>query len=90
LLRYPNALPLKGSTRYSVYEIMAIYDMAYAEAHLAELFHEARLGEQVIIVRSDGKACELTPIADVEQDEPLAEHLPIPADPQGTGDLVPV
>lgn len=81
---------MKGSTRNSVYEIMAIYDLAYAEEHLGELFHEARLGEQVIIVRADGKACELTPIADVEQDEPLAEHVPIPPDPVGTGDLVPV
>jgi hypothetical protein len=83
-------LPLKGSTPNSVYEIMAIYDLAYAEEHLGELFHEARLGEQVIIVRADGKACELTPIAEVEQDEPLAEHVPIPPDTVGTGDLVPV
>jgi hypothetical protein len=83
-------IPLKGSTRNSVYEIMAIYDLAYAEEHLGELFHEARLGEQVIIVRADGKACELTPIAEVEQDEPLVEHVPIPPDPVGTGDLVPI
>jgi hypothetical protein len=68
---------------------MAIYDMTYAEEHLGELFHEARLGEQVIIVRSDGRACELTPIADVEQEEPLVERLPIPVDPSAAGDLVP-
>jgi len=68
---------------------MAIYQLPYAQEHLAELFHEARLGEEVIIVRSDGKSCELTPIADVEQEEPLAESLPIPLEPHGAGDLVP-
>lgn len=68
---------------------MAIYDLPYAQDHLVELFHEARLGEEVIIVRSDGKSCELTPIADVLQEEPLTESIPIPLEPLGSGDLVP-
>ncbi len=57
---------------------MATYELPYAQEHLAELFHEARLGEEVIIVRADGKSCELLPLAEVAQDELLAESVPLP------------
>ncbi|HEY3453812.1 MAG TPA: hypothetical protein VGK64_04360 [Bryobacteraceae bacterium] len=44
---------------------MATYDLSYAEEHLAELFEEARQGDEVLIVRSDGRVCQLLPIAAV-------------------------
>jgi antitoxin (DNA-binding transcriptional repressor) of toxin-antitoxin stability system len=54
-------------------EAMSIYDLPYAQEHLAELFQEARTGEDVIIVRSDGRRCQLLPVADVKEEAPAAE-----------------
>jgi antitoxin (DNA-binding transcriptional repressor) of toxin-antitoxin stability system len=62
---------------------MATYDLSYAEEHLAELFEEARQGDEVLIVRSDGRACQLLPIAvvPVESSEPEELELPDTAGP---------
>lgn len=70
---------------------MASYDLEFARERLADLFQEARDGKQVIIVRGDGRSCELTPLAEVWSDEPAAARLPIPDDEPETslGDLVP-
>jgi antitoxin (DNA-binding transcriptional repressor) of toxin-antitoxin stability system len=57
---------------------MPAYDLEYAEEHLAELFHEARLGEEVIIVRDDGRSCALTPLAESPADEPFAIGADLP------------
>jgi antitoxin (DNA-binding transcriptional repressor) of toxin-antitoxin stability system len=38
---------------------MAAYDLPYAQEHLTELFEEACNGEDVIIVRSDARSCQL-------------------------------
>jgi antitoxin (DNA-binding transcriptional repressor) of toxin-antitoxin stability system len=54
-------------------EAMSIYDLPYAQEHLPELFQEARTGEDVIIVRSDGRRCQLLPFADVKEEAPAAE-----------------
>jgi hypothetical protein len=54
-------------------DAMATYDLAYAQKHLEELFQEAISVEDVIIVRSDGRSCQLLPLADVK-DMPLAEE----------------
>ena len=68
---------------------MAIYELPYAEEHLSELFEEARSGEDVIIVRFDGRRCQLLPVADVKEEAPivsaaetllpLTEGIPVPA-----------
>jgi antitoxin (DNA-binding transcriptional repressor) of toxin-antitoxin stability system len=68
---------------------MATYELHYAQEHLAELFNEARSGEEVIIVRADGRSCELTPLAEVKQDEPLLAAFSIPEETSGAGELVP-
>jgi antitoxin (DNA-binding transcriptional repressor) of toxin-antitoxin stability system len=68
---------------------MATYELHYAQEHLAELFNEARSGEEVIIVRADGRSCELTPLAEVKQDEPLLAAFKIPDETSGEGELVP-
>ena len=57
---------------------MVIYQLVYAQDHLAELFEEARNGEDVIIHRSDGRRCQLLPIADVKDEEPVAEEALLP------------
>lgn len=57
---------------------MATYDLPYAQEHLAELFQEARTGEDVIIVRRDGRSCQLLPLADVKQEAPQSSALEIP------------
>jgi hypothetical protein len=44
--------------------LMSTYDLPYAEQNLGDLSEEARSGEDVIIVRSDG---QLLPIADVKE-----------------------
>ena len=46
---------------------MSTYDLPYAKQNLGDLFEEARSGEDVIIVRSDGLSCQLLPIADVKE-----------------------
>jgi antitoxin (DNA-binding transcriptional repressor) of toxin-antitoxin stability system len=69
---------------------MPTYELTYAQEHLAELFHDARSGEEVIIVRQDGRSCELTPLAEVRNDETSAASFEIPLDPEvAPGGLVP-
>jgi antitoxin (DNA-binding transcriptional repressor) of toxin-antitoxin stability system len=69
---------------------MATFDLEYAKEHLEELFHDARLGEEVIIVREDGKSCELTPLAEVPAQELSTTQIEIPQIVEGTpGDMVP-
>lgn len=57
---------------------MVMYQLAYAQDHLAELFEEARNGEDVIIQRSDGRRCQLVPVADVKDEAPIAEAALLP------------
>ncbi len=57
---------------------MPTYDLPYAEEHLAELFEEARQGDEVLIVRSDGRACQLLPIAAVPTVTSELEELQLP------------
>jgi antitoxin (DNA-binding transcriptional repressor) of toxin-antitoxin stability system len=73
----------------NVYFVMATYELHYAQEHLFELFDEARSGEEVIIVRADGRSCELTPLAEVKQDESLLAAFEIPDEPAAAGELVP-
>ena len=68
---------------------MATYELHYAQEHLAELFDEARSGEEVIIVRADGRSCELTPLAEVRQEETLLAASNTPGEVSGAGELVP-
>ena len=69
---------------------MAVYDIDYAKEHLAELFHEARQGFEVVITRDDGRACELTPLAEVWSEEPAVKASVVPEEPETLGgDLVP-
>jgi antitoxin (DNA-binding transcriptional repressor) of toxin-antitoxin stability system len=44
---------------------MATFALEYAQEHLVELFHAARLGQEIVIMREDGKSCELTPLAEI-------------------------
>jgi hypothetical protein len=53
---------------------MAAYDLPYAQEHLTELFEEACNGEDVIIVRSDARSCQLLPLADVKDEAPDASE----------------
>jgi len=57
---------------------MPAYDLPYAEEHLGELFEEARQGEEVLIVRSDGRSCQLVPIASIPADAPESEEQALP------------
>jgi hypothetical protein len=57
---------------------MPTYDLPYAEEHLAELFEEARQGDEVLIVRSDGRSCQLLPIAAVPVEASEPEELELP------------
>jgi hypothetical protein len=68
---------------------MPTYDLPYAKEHLFELFNDARAGEEVIIVRADGRSCELTPLAEVKQDETLATAAAIPDVAPDVGEMVP-
>ena len=69
---------------------MAVYEIDYAKEHLAELFHQARQGFEVVITREDGKACELTPLAEVWTAEPATATTIAPEETEAaTGDLVP-
>jgi antitoxin (DNA-binding transcriptional repressor) of toxin-antitoxin stability system len=68
---------------------MATYELHYAQEHLAELFNEACSGEEVIIVRADGRSCELTPLAEVKQDETIVATFEILEEAPGAGELVP-
>jgi antitoxin (DNA-binding transcriptional repressor) of toxin-antitoxin stability system len=69
--------------------LMPTYDLPYAKEHLFELFNDARAGEEVIIVRADGRSCELTPLAEVKQEETIAIAATIPDETPDTGELVP-
>ena len=51
---------------------MATYDLEYAQQHLLELFESAINAEEVIVMRDDGKACELTRLASAWSPEPAA------------------
>ena len=53
---------------------MATYELPYAQEHLDELFQEARAGEEVIIVRVDGRSCQLLPLAEVKDEAAMAEE----------------
>jgi antitoxin (DNA-binding transcriptional repressor) of toxin-antitoxin stability system len=68
---------------------MATYELHYAQEHLAELFAEARSGEEVIIVRADGRSCELSPLAEVKQDETVVATFSMPEEALGAAELVP-
>ena len=67
---------------------MATYELPYAKEHLEELFQEARAGEDVIIVRQDGRSCQLLPLADVKDEAPASNMFEI-ADTGLEGSLVP-
>jgi hypothetical protein len=67
---------------------MATYDLPYAQEHLQELFEEARNGEDVIIVRSDGRSCQLLPLGDVKDEAPDAGEWKI-SDLEPLGSAVP-
>ena len=68
---------------------MPTYELPYAKEHLFELFNDARAGEEVIIVRADGRSCELTPLAEVKQEETIATTAEIPDDAPDLGEMVP-
>jgi hypothetical protein len=59
-------------------EEMATYDLRYAKEHLDELFQEALIIEDVIIVRADGRCCQLLPLVGIKEEAPLAEESEIP------------
>ncbi len=68
---------------------MATYELHYAQEHLADLFDEARSGEEVIIVRADGRSCKLTPLAEVREDETMVAAVRTPEEALDAGELVP-
>lgn len=57
---------------------MATYDLPYAQEHLDELFQEALTTDDVIIVRTDGRSCQLLPLADVKEESLHTEEQAIP------------
>lgn len=69
---------------------MATFALEYAQEHLTELFHAARLGQEVVIMREDGKSCELTPLAEIPIRETSFTQADTPEEPEAApGDLVP-
>ena len=69
---------------------MATFDLEYAREHLVELFHAARLGQEVVIMRDDGKSCELTPLAEIPFREVSVVEDQVPEEPAASpGGLVP-
>lgn len=69
---------------------MPTFALEYAQEHLIELFHAARLGQEVVIMREDGKSCELTPLAEIPVREISVQETPAPEEPEATpGGLVP-
>ena len=69
---------------------MPTYELEYAQEHLADLFHQARLGEEVIIVREDGRSCELTPLAEVRSEQLSSNVIEIPTEPEASaGEPIP-
>lgn len=57
---------------------MATYELPYAEEHLRELFQEARTGADVIIVRHDGRSCQLLPLGEEKERAPASKKFTIP------------
>ncbi len=69
---------------------MPTYALEYAQEHLVDLFHQARLGAEVLIRREDGQLCELTPLAQVRDEESSSNVVEIPKEPdEASGDLIP-
>ncbi len=69
---------------------MATFDLEYAQEHLIELFHAARLGQEIVIMREDGKSCELTPLAEIPIRDTSSVETALPEEPEvASGDLVP-
>jgi antitoxin (DNA-binding transcriptional repressor) of toxin-antitoxin stability system len=69
---------------------MPTFALEYAQEHLADLFHQARLGAEVIIIREDGQLCELTPLAEARNEQPSSNVVEIPTEPDAApGDLIP-
>jgi antitoxin (DNA-binding transcriptional repressor) of toxin-antitoxin stability system len=69
---------------------MPTFALEYAQEHLADLFHQARLGAEVIIIREDGQLCELTPLAEARNEQPSSNVIEIPKEPEAaSGDLIP-
>ena len=69
---------------------MPTYDLEYAQEHLPALFHQARLGEEVIIMREDGRSCELTPLAEVRNEQLSSKVIEIPTEPEASaGEPIP-
>ncbi len=70
---------------------MPTYELEYAQENLEELFHQARSGEEVIIVRADGRSCELVPLAEVKTELPASTTtvIDLPLEPEADGNLVP-
>ncbi|HXF26560.1 MAG TPA: hypothetical protein VN610_04765 [Bryobacteraceae bacterium] len=69
---------------------MATFELEYAQEHLPELFAHAIDGTEVVIVREDGQACQLTRLAAAWDKKPAADVVEIPEDREPEiGDLVP-
>lgn len=69
---------------------MATFALEYAQEHLVELFHAARLGQEVVIMREDGKSCELTPLAEIPLREVSVTEAETLEEPEAAaGGLVP-
>jgi hypothetical protein len=68
---------------------MAIYEIEYAREHLAALFDDARDKKEVIIVRDDGKSCQLTPLDEVFKEEPAAAVVILPGDSDAGSHIYP-
>lgn len=69
---------------------MPTFALEYAQEHLPDLFHQARLGKEVMIRREDGQLCELTPLAQVRSEQPESNVVEIPKEPDSvSGDLIP-
>jgi hypothetical protein len=68
---------------------MPAYHVPYAQEHLEDLFEEARTGEVVIILRFDGRSCQLLPLADVKSRTPLTKKKVAISDLELPGSLVP-
>jgi hypothetical protein len=67
---------------------MPTYELPYAAEHLGELFQQAHSGAAVIIVRIDGKSCQLLPTAEIPEVDIPPSELSVPDDSL-TGGLVP-
>jgi len=57
--------------------------LAYAEKHVTELFEQARHGDEVLIVRSNGRAHQLLLIAKAPVEDSESEELKSPRSGDG-------